>query len=102
MSGGPSVARIAASSSKYCSWTPAGEMRSTILDGSPTGFAKPCGALGGTSTKVARFRPERPIARPDLKLALDHVENLLDLAVDMVARIEGRCGGEFEECWPAG
>ena len=38
--------------------------------------------------EVAGFRPQRAVAGPDLELALDDVEELLDLAMDVIARIE--------------
>src|SRR5262245_15523135 len=52
--------------------------------------------------EITRLGPQNPIAGPDLELALDDVEDLLDLAVDVVAGIETGCSGEFEEGWPAG
>src|SRR5262245_44307318 len=52
--------------------------------------------------EITRLGPQNPIAGPDLEFALDDVEDLLDLAVDVVAGIETGCGGEFEEGWPAG
>ena len=52
--------------------------------------------------EVAGFRPQRAVAGPDLELALDDVKELLDLAMDVIARIESGRGGEFEEGWPAG
>src|SRR5262249_44189472 len=48
------------------------------------------------------LRAQHAVARPDLELALDDVENFLDLAVDVVARIKAGCGSEFEKSWHLG
>lgn len=52
--------------------------------------------------EIAGLCAQRVVTGADLELALDHVEDLFDLAVDVVARIEPGRGGEFEEGGPAG